>query len=264
VTLPVVAVPTPPFCPPGPWDDWRAALLDRARVAPENPQHAQVAQVVAQLVERHSPGHDGLIPQSLALVLEQCALAHLEEQKRGSFDCLTLEIGAYKGATTLAILELMRCLHPADRQPLVVTVDPYGGKPYNGGNTAGIHTDQLYGDPIYGTAKTNLAAYTNHAHFLLTGEDFLRRCMGARYWQLGEPRVLNHVTFAFVDGDHDAHTIVAECQLLIPLMRPGARLVVDNVDMDTHTVNELQGLLPGVKLSAQSPRGALQAYWAAP
>lgn len=224
--------------------------------------------LVEQLAEKHA--HDGLSPAGLRFVLDAAARAPL-----GPFLEIGSLIGGTSLAL-MDLLEILhrdvvchdcggtgkrgreaqigaahvtfepgracaRCLgsgQVASDPPVLVTVDPYGGKPYSGGDYV---VDWLYGDDIYLAHKQNLARFPNHVHFALEGHVFLSRCLGAPIWRRGKRVPLTEFSFAFLDGDHDAATVREELLHLMPHMARGGRIVVDNVDKDPRLVPALLG-----------------------
>lgn len=179
---------------------------------------------------------------------------------------LSLEFGTRLGGSALMFLSLLDGLYPTmSTRPQLFTVDPYGNKPYKGGD----HSDgaTIYGDELFTKMKDLLKNYPNHAHWKLTSGDFLTRLGGARFWtfrgewkidqdfvtgaptafQIGEPARMGQkehgggVTFALLDGDHDSDTIELELmELSRGWMLPGAIIVVDNADCSTKTWPMLQ------------------------
>jgi hypothetical protein len=145
-----------------------------------------------------------------------------------------LEIGTRDGGSAKMWLDLL------DPPRFVMTVDPYGAKPYEG--------IQLYGHSHYLAAKRLLAPYPNHAHFLGTSLDFLERMKGWTYWNLDE-FPLAPLAFAFLDGEHTWEAVRAEVEALTSgWMAPGGVVLVDNAYEPNHPrrpidhIKELRGL----------------------
>lgn len=203
----------------------------------EKPSKAvQAVQDIDNIVKQCS--HDGLSDSSLKFVLEKASKAPLGPG---------LEIGSYKGGTALALLHLRDW-------PLFVTVDPYGGKPYEGGD---IVMEKAYQDAFHVIHKTNLSSAENHTHFLMTGLEFLERNAGFSYWKNGVEKKFENLAFAFVDGQHDKNTVLKEVWALLPLMDAEGIIVIDNIDKDP----ELQKALieMGAELGPETEPGARQA-----
>lgn len=214
---------------------------------PIAPRCVDDRELLARLVATYT--HDGISDPSLRCVLEHALAAH-----RAVPFGATVEIGTYKGGTALALLALLRSLY-AGAQPLVATVDPYGSKPYKGGDAVVVG---LYGDPLYTFMRAQLMDYPNHAHYLMEGVEFLDRMHGCRYWLDGRERYLHSLAFAFVDGDHDHVTVVREIEALeARWTRAGTRVVVDNVDKDPRLPDALRAR--GYEILPRPQAGAWQA-----
>ncbi len=183
-----------------------------------------------EIVKRYLPLSD-LSKQGLTFAARACALAQ-ELAPSGP----VLEIGTRCGGSALAFLDVLAETYPEHYRPMMFTVDPYGAKPYLGGEGNPVASAaRIYGDPQYLQMKEWLAPYPYHAHFLLRGADFLRRLGGCPYWLAGHERTIGGFSFAFLDGDHDYVTIDEELGLLMPLMHPNGIVLVDNVDKDIST-----------------------------
>lgn len=152
----------------------------------------------------------------------------------------SLEVGTRAGGSAYLWLLLLRHLYGADGSPMVFTVDPYGDRPYHDGVQMGRY---FYGPSLYVAQKQLLAAFPNHAHFLMTSNDFLTIATDPRfhlrYWRNGQPRQYRGFSFAYLDGEHDHSSILSELAFLYGirgLMLPGARVCIDNVNWDPQTI----------------------------
>lgn len=150
---------------------------------------------------------------------------------------LSVEIGSRRGGSAFMMLLQLQEMYSPDNMPMLFTIDPYGGKPYKGGD---VVMPNLYGDSEYVAMKKLLAGFSNHAHWYMESEDFLALLPALRYWWRSVQRRVEGLAFAFLDGDHDAATISFEVRALLPHMAPGAMIVIDNVDKDPATVPMLQ------------------------
>jgi hypothetical protein len=152
---------------------------------------------------------------------------------------LSLEIGTWKGGTALVLCEVLELLYHARSRPMLFTVDPYGDKPYDGGDST--EKPALFGNTDYVGMKDLLAPYPHHAHFYQTSTQFLQTVAGTGiYWWRGQARKIHQFTFALVDGEHSAAAIGAELAQLLPHMAPGGVVIVDNVDNDPETIPQLR------------------------
>lgn len=165
---------------------------------------------------------------------------------------LSVEVGTRNGGSALMFLQLIHAMYP-EYPPCLFTVDPYGFKPYNGGDINGA---PIYGDSNYLEMKRNLAEYANHVHFHMKSFDFFTRIHGLEYWRpgkfsapvmnvadsstvyvpVGEASKVAEIGFCLLDGEHDMATIDHELGLLFGgLMAHKGVVVVDNVDTDSKT-----------------------------
>ena len=80
-----------------------------------------------------------------------------------------LEIGTRSGGSALLMLRILELVYPAGtRRPPVLTVDPYGTRPYEG-------APFVYDDRHYLAMKRALASHANHIHYMMDSELFLKR-----------------------------------------------------------------------------------------
>lgn len=179
-------------------------------------------------------------PARVEAWLQLAAATHQQLRDEWRAPGPTLEIGTWKGGTALGLLQVLDRVYP-QHAPLLVTVDPYGGKPYDGGAEPGQRGRlALFGDPEYCIAKALLAGYGNHVHFALTSAEFFGRLSGTIIWRRGRRTRLEDYAFVLVDGDHDAGSIVSELTALEGLMHQAGVVVVDNVDADAMTIPMLR------------------------
>jgi glycosyltransferase involved in cell wall biosynthesis/2-polyprenyl-3-methyl-5-hydroxy-6-metoxy-1,4-benzoquinol methylase len=182
-------------------------------------------------------------------VLEWASL-FLDAVRNTGVDVPILEIGTFKGASALVWLKLLKAL---GRTTPVITVDPYGGKPYEGGNGSG---EALYTGETFVAMKRLLAEFPNHFHFPIGSMGFLCRYPADVVWHEGRAIPLDTFAFALLDGQHDARTIERELQYLLQgahlthrsRMAPGGVIVVDNIDADTETLAMLNARYPDREL----------------
>lgn len=151
---------------------------------------------------------------------------------------LSVEVGTWKGGTALVFLELLEELYHARVRPMLFTVDPYGQKPYDGGDAPA--TSGLYGPADYALAKAVLQFYPNHAHFHLEALEFVSSLVGRSYWHGATQRVIGEFSFVLLDGQHDAASIAAEVSEFGRTLKAGGVLIVDNVDNDPESVEVLK------------------------
>ena len=151
-----------------------------------------------------------------------------------------LEIGTRAGGSALLILRLLDLLYPpAARRPLVLTVDPYGSRPYEGAPFE-------YDDRHYRAMKQNLARYANHIHYMMDSGLFLRELEHLYVWQAGVERKFERFSLVYLDGSHDPAVVWHEIEGLLPRVVPGGFLIVDDTDWFEGAVRR--------RLEAEAPR----------
>lgn len=173
---------------------------------------------------------------------------------------LSIEVGTRNGGSALLFLGLLYHLYPEPYRPCLWTVDPYGSKPYNGGDVDGV---PIYTDANYVTMKKLLAPFPNHAHWMMRSGDFFDRMWRLPYWRPGQSTVpvqstdsgavssapvgdqhqADKLTFVLLDGEHDTDTIRKELGALFgrgEWMHSDGVVVIDNVDTDPRTRGMLE------------------------
>jgi hypothetical protein len=214
---------------------------------PKTPTAGEVAEAL-ELAQAYSDQD----PACLARLAELFVAAHLAAPGG-----ISIELGTRKGGSALLFLQLLLRMYP-ELQPMLVTVDPYGLKPYNGGDC--VIKNGLYGDEEYLAAKSILRGYPNHAHFLTDSQSFLSRCLRLRLYRNGLPGELADASFIFHDGDHSADGICGDLgTILLGLSLPTRQaawlqrkgtVVIDNVHADSATVPILRSY-SGVQIEKQ-------------
>ena len=135
-----------------------------------------------------------------------------------------LEIGTRAGGSALLILRLLDLVYaPTAPRPLVLTVDPYGSRPYEGAPFE-------YDDRHYRAMKQALVGYANHIHYMMDSELFLRQLDQLYLWRAGARRPLDHFGLVYLDGSHDPTVVWAEIERLLPRVIAGGFLIVDDTD----------------------------------
>lgn len=196
-----------------------------------------------------------LNPEQLDLLVEE-ALKHSDQDKANLINCAktfikahelvpwgpSLEIGSRRGGSAFLFLSLLALNYAVDGRPLLFTVDPYGNKPYEDGDPCPVKFN-AYGTPEEMAMKTLLLPFGNHTHFRLRGGDFLQALRGRPYWHQGRPACFGSrdLSFAFLDGDHDATIIRDDLHYLWQSwMSPKGLVLVDNVNKDPRTLPILE------------------------
>src|SRR5713226_2818726 len=93
-----------------------------------------------------------------------------------------LEIGTRSGGSALLMLRVLRMVYRGlGPPPMVLTVDPYGARPYEG-------APFVYDERHYRAMKRNLAGYANHVHYMMDSELFVRELEHLYLWGGGVKR----------------------------------------------------------------------------
>jgi len=135
-----------------------------------------------------------------------------------------LEIGTRSGGSALLMLRVLADAYRGYAPPpLVLTVDPYGARPYEG-------APFVYDETHYGAMKRALAGYASHVHYMMDSELFLRELDNLYLWMGGKREPLARFTLVYLDGSHDPDVVWHEIERLRPRVVPGGYLVVDDTD----------------------------------
>src|SRR5207237_10716410 len=104
-----------------------------------------------------------------------------------------LEIGTRSGGSALLMLRVLNDIYPrGSRQPLVLTVGPYGTRPYEG-------SPSLYDERHYRAMKRNLALFANHIHYMMDSTLFLQTLQAGLYlWIDGAKKLLDEFTLVYL------------------------------------------------------------------
>ena len=140
-----------------------------------------------------------------------------------------LEIGTRRGGSLQIIADKTLSIGVSR---IIVSVDPYGNILYNDGRQI---TRYDYTNDMRNRALSDLYGYAigKQIHliaFTLTDQDFFNLFASGVPVYENERRVLNQYAFAFLDGPHDAESILKEIEFLTPRMPRGANIVIDNID----------------------------------
>jgi len=135
-----------------------------------------------------------------------------------------LEVGTRSGGSALLMLRVLRTAYRGlGPPPMVLTVDPYGARPYEG-------APFVYDARHYRAMKRNLAGYANHVHYMMDSELFVRELEHLYLWADGAKRPLDRFTLVYLDGSHDPEIVWFEIERLLPRVVPGGFLIVDDTD----------------------------------
>lgn len=169
--------------------------------------------------------------------LLQTYLDVFREAHRNSPGGVSLEIGTRAGGTALMFLRALEEMY--DDPPHLLTVDPYGEKPYPKGTIDG--TDYRYGGEFYVRSKSILAQFSNHAHFLMRSEDFWA-LTHIPLWRGGMTQQMGDLSFVFLDGDHAPPAVIADAAMAMRFLRPGGVVLIDNINWSGDLTAPLRAL----------------------
>ena len=160
-----------------------------------------------------------------------------EVAKNTSPDALFLEIGTRAGGTALLALN---AILDSNIQRYLITVDPYGQKPYFAGEQAmgGIYGEDYSRVAMYEIAKFCNDYNLNHSHFRLESNDFMNMFESVKFWCNGK---INPVQFGYVylDGEHTEEAMFTELSWFLPKMVKNGLIVIDDVSYNPTPKNEL-------------------------
>ncbi len=151
------------------------------------------------------------------------AVAQAPRPPRGGIAPPLLEIGTRSGGSALLMLRVLADAYRGSAAPFVLTVDPYGGRPYEG-------APFVYDERHYRAMKRSLAPYANHVHYMMDSELFLRELDHLYLWAGGAKQPLDRFTLVYLDGSHDPDIVWHEITTLLPRLVTGGSLIVDDTD----------------------------------
>lgn len=159
-------------------------------------------------------------PDGAEMVYEKA----LEYSKSLPEDYIFMEIGCWKGGTTMAIMQAVK---DSGKDRWVFSVDPYGTKPFRLGTT--IQESAIYDEPIYRDAMENFALYAKklgvkHYHWRLMSEDFMAIADKIKFWDNGKVIDMKF-GFVYIDGDHDGEVVEEEILWLKEHMPKGRSMI---------------------------------------
>lgn len=150
-----------------------------------------------------------------------------QKHKEGNF----LEIGTHVGSSAMVLLEELYI------DNFLVTVDPWGDKPYE-------MSPSLYSDEDQREAVGKLSGYSskykkNWTHFKMLSLDFLTRIQPCQTWYGGKSLSYDW-SLVLLDGVHTFETVRREIGLLLPFLRKGSVLIVDDLQHPGMDIPEME------------------------
>lgn len=192
-------------------------------VTPLAPNGEEIATAVCTAAPHSDQLHDGLV---------HCAQIFIKAHQRVPFGT-SIEVGTRNGGSAFLFLQLIEILYKNWHPPMLLTCDPYGGKPYVASDTEKHF--QPYWNENYQASKKLLAPFSNHAHFLMSSHEFLSKIWDTTFWYCGQPHKFAGLSFVFLDGEHEANSVVTDLDLIwdhwMDPKNPGL-VLVDNADKD--------------------------------
>lgn len=223
---------------------WTCPVCGRgvpANVAPDNLSMYLQPQLTS-IVDYTMQEYGGLEPETQDAALDYCyALAEaFVEAHRARHGGLSIETGHFEGTGARILLRLLDALYKSPNAlPWLVSIDPYGCKPYVERRTAddkvAVYEGDLYGDAAYAKARARLAPWTNHA--LYPVESYAILANFGTVWPYAQKE--KKITFALLDAEHVVGAVMTEATYIMAL-DPDAVLVVDNCCNDPLIVPELE------------------------
>ena len=170
------------------------------------------------------------------------------EKRPGNF----LEIGTHVGSSAMILMEELK------EDNFLVTVDPWGSKPY-------VKSNCLYGNDFQREAIRKLSDYAfnekkNWTHFKMLSLDFLTRIQPCQTWYGGKSLSYDW-SLALLDGEHTFETVRREISLLLPFMRSGSALIIDDLQhdgMDIPGMEKLGSQIGKFEIMKVGDRGLMQ------
>lgn len=141
-----------------------------------------------------------------------------------------LEVGVRAGGMSAIFCQLAAALHRGDF--MVLSVDPWGCAPYF---EAGRDVSSVlrYDDHFYAVARQLLGRFPNNMLFRLDADTFLDHLLPHLRWWIAHvayPRATPFLSFVYLDGRHDARSVIGEVLRILPYLVDHGCIVVDNVD----------------------------------
>jgi hypothetical protein len=172
--------------------------------------------IINEIVESALPYSDVKGKDNKLNLLANCVLKTPKSENQPPF----LEIGTRGGGSALVILKIIEKFYPGS---VLITVDPYGEKPYDNKRWS-------YGDKFYLTMKKVLASYKNHIHYHMTSEEFVNIMDQISFWYKGGENDFSKLSFIFLDGSHLPATVKFEFNNLFLRLIKNGYMVIDNTD----------------------------------
>lgn len=168
------------------------------------------------------------------------------------------EIGTRAGGSALLALTAIK---DSGVPRLLITVDPYGGKPYAAQHST-LPYNNWYADTFYRSMMRELSAFCDahglsHTHLKITSRAFMTIYDGLSLWQ-DQGTLEPQFGYVYLDGEHTVAAVSAEVDWFVPRLAEGGLLVID----DTENLAGATGLL--AEVLAQSTHTGNRALYRKP
>lgn len=159
-----------------------------------------------------------------------------------------LEIGVRAGGMSAIFCYLAARLRPPPF--MVFSIDPWGCAPYaeRGEDVSSI---LAYGERFYAEARALLARFPNSVLYRLDADLFLDGVLPhLRWWfeHTAFPTSPRFLSFAYLDGRHDAASVVSETMRVLPHVAPRGCVLIDNVDKCPEAAAFLRAAFPRLRI----------------
>lgn len=148
----------------------------------------------------------------------------LEQAPQGFF----LEVGTRMGGTAILALDAPNC-------NTLISIDPYGSKPYQDPREANMLAPFVYPDQMYLSTMQRLYSHAlevnkNFVHFKIPSQEYIKHDI--KMWFDGFEYDKSNTKFAYVllDGEHNDETVKLEIDFFSKHMIDKGILLVDNID----------------------------------
>jgi len=158
-----------------------------------------------------------------------------------------LEIGTREGGSALILLKAIK---DSRVKRSLITVDPYGRKPYFTENVEpppqyeGLKLIEVdHREDYYRRAACLIAQYAlqqdlDHFHFHIESEDFMKTFPMMKIWWEGNV-LQQRFAFVYLDGEHTISAVSKEIEWFLPKMIDDGIIVIDDVENIKDSDNEL-------------------------
>lgn len=159
-------------------------------------------------------------------------------------DAIFVEIGNYRGGSSLAMLEAIKNTKPR----WLYTIDPYGTKPFK---VEKEYDDSKYDEDIYRDAMKLLSDYAhknklNHYHWRMTSDDFMKIYPKIDFWHNGT--VVDPIFgCVYIDGEHTPEQVNREIEFFYNRMPNGGLIILDDTPFVSSSLQYTKKILSGIQ-----------------